>query len=69
MPVKKLLRLLFWRKPKTERELQELVERLERAKLQTSEPTLRFKQSWAYGNAGLEDENITEEQAKHAVNQ
>ena len=68
MPVKKLFRMLFWGKGRrTEYELQELVEKLERAKLKASEPTLRFKQSWAYGNAGLEDDRITEEQAKAAV--
>ena len=30
-------------------------------------PGVRFKRDWAYGNAGIENENITKEQARKAI--
>jgi hypothetical protein len=67
MPLKKLMRLIFWGRSKGDPEVQRLLVQLEKAKLSASEPTLRFKRSWAHGNAGLEDESITKEQVEAAV--
>ena len=34
---------------------------------ETATPNLDFKRDWAYGNAGLENENITRKQVDEAI--
>ena len=38
-----------------------------REKPAIAEVTVDFKRDWAYGNAGLENESITEEQVKKVI--
>ena len=43
------------------------MKRIARNKPETCQPTLKFAEDWAYGNAGLENDTITQAQAKRVI--
>ena len=43
------------------------MKRIARNKPETRQPTLKFAEDWAFGNAGLENEKITQSQAKRVI--
>jgi hypothetical protein len=43
------------------------LKRVASEKPETTKPSVVFKQDWAFGNAGLEDESITREQVEKAI--
>ncbi len=48
----------------TEEKVIEQMSKLIKERPDAATPDLKFLRSWAYGNAGLEDERITEEQVE-----
>ena len=50
-----------------EQEVVSKMKQLAEERPETTVPGLDFKQDWAFGNAGLENESITREQVKRAI--
>ena len=50
-----------------ERRLIGIMKRVASEKPDTAHPSVRFKRDWAYGNAGLENEKITRNQASKVI--
>ena len=50
-----------------EKQVVQQMKRIAAERPEITEPSVTFKQDWAYGNAGLEDETITREQVQSVI--